>query len=299
MRIVEFFRRLFKKNELLLNAAEDGNLGKIKSLIESKADVNAKGPDGVMALWIAAQKGFTEIVKALIENKADVNAKGHDGVTALMIASQEGFTEIVKALIENKADVNAKGPKKTTALFMAAQNGHLEIVKVLLEAGADVNIQRKTDGITALCVAAQKGHSTIVKALLDNKADVNAKGHDGVTALMIAVQMGLSTVCEALIDAKADVNAIVNIEGKNYTPLDIANQFNEPMVIKLLKKAGAEYTINSKAKSKANLGPASMMNCSKCGNYFEKSKLTEITIQDAWTGQRKDVKLCDECLSKL
>ncbi len=51
----------------------------------------------------AAEKGQIERVKALLEAGADVNAKANDGRTALMWAEDSGHNEIVEILKKAEA----------------------------------------------------------------------------------------------------------------------------------------------------------------------------------------------------
>jgi ankyrin repeat protein len=50
---------------MLLNACKDGNLEKVKQLLEKGADVNAKNKYGGTALMYASYQGHEEIVKLL------------------------------------------------------------------------------------------------------------------------------------------------------------------------------------------------------------------------------------------
>lgn len=87
----------------------------------------AIGNDGLI---IAITNGDLPRVKELIKSKADVNAKDAKGATPLMMASLNGNEEIVITLIEAKADVNAKGDNGATALFLASSKGHKNIVNI-------------------------------------------------------------------------------------------------------------------------------------------------------------------------
>ncbi|MBU2598236.1 MAG: ankyrin repeat domain-containing protein [Actinobacteria bacterium] len=85
----------------------------------------------------AAREGNLLVLKAAIEKGADVNAKSNDGRTALMIASEKGYTDIVKYLIEKgakevKADELNQSQGKTTTF----KKEKLMSVKELLEAAA-------------------------------------------------------------------------------------------------------------------------------------------------------------------
>ncbi len=71
---------------------------RIRALIDTHANLNAKDNDGDTELMCAAMKGYTEIVNILIAAHVDVNVQ-NCGFTALMYAATRGYTEIVKALI--------------------------------------------------------------------------------------------------------------------------------------------------------------------------------------------------------
>ena len=92
----------------LIAAAGNGNLDRVKVLLATKVDVNAKGDDGTTALVAGSQSGYEEVVRALLDAKADVNAKTSNGTTALMRAAQNGHVDVIKELIAAKADVNAR-----------------------------------------------------------------------------------------------------------------------------------------------------------------------------------------------
>ena len=65
-------------------------------------------------LIAAVSRGETEKVKALLESGADVNAKYMDGETALMAAALKGHTDTVKALLDAGADVETKNNKSVS-----------------------------------------------------------------------------------------------------------------------------------------------------------------------------------------
>ena len=135
-----------KTVEWLLVYAMQGDLLKIKSLLEQGVDVNAKAKiEGIelTALIVASKEGNLEIVKYLISKGANVNDKvtvgEMGGFTALMSASVAGHTEIVKYLISKGADINVKGNNGKTALINAVFEGHLDVAKYLISKGADMN----------------------------------------------------------------------------------------------------------------------------------------------------------------
>jgi len=153
-----------KRASGLIYAAAAGDLGQVKSLIASQADVNAKTDDGEDALMYAVWGDHAEVLQALLAAKADVNAKNNHGIPALIVASKKGNARVVKALLTAGADVNAKAFDSVTALMAASDKGRIEAVNVLLAAGADVNIKAK-EGHTALKIAQFAGHTEMVKRL--------------------------------------------------------------------------------------------------------------------------------------
>jgi len=55
----------------------------------------------------ASSNGDLSKVKLLLEKKADVNSSNYRGSTALIEASKNGHLEIVKLLVGNKIDLEA------------------------------------------------------------------------------------------------------------------------------------------------------------------------------------------------
>lgn len=117
------------------------------------ASASAQGND----LPQAAQNGDLSRVKALLAAKADVNTNAYNGATALMVASGACHPEVVKALLAAGADVNDRHPNGATALTLASENGCLEAVRALIVSGADVNVSDR-DGQTALMQASANDH---------------------------------------------------------------------------------------------------------------------------------------------
>ncbi|MCK5340888.1 MAG: ankyrin repeat domain-containing protein, partial [Desulfobulbaceae bacterium] len=68
----------------LQSAAARGDLEKVRSLLESGADVNAKGRNNSTALIVASGPEHARIVKILMDNGADIHARDNTGNTALM-----------------------------------------------------------------------------------------------------------------------------------------------------------------------------------------------------------------------
>lgn len=107
--------------------------------IFQEAGASTEGLDGI-ELIVASRKGNLERVKSLIDSGVNVNARAYYGETALLEASSAGHVEIVRELTKIGADANAVS--EWSPLMRAVMYNHTDIVRLLLLAGA--NIAQKT-----------------------------------------------------------------------------------------------------------------------------------------------------------
>jgi ankyrin repeat protein len=157
------------------DAAMNGDLPAVRTLIVKKADVNAAQVDGATALHWAVHRDNAEMVEALIKAGANTKAVNREGTTPLALAAINGNARVVEALLKGGADAKAKGPSGETMLMLAARNGNPAVIKLIAAAGADVNTRETVRGTTALMWAAEQRHPEAVKALLELGADPSLK----------------------------------------------------------------------------------------------------------------------------
>lgn len=149
---------------VLHDAAQDGNIEKIRQLIGEGIDINGKNEFGDTALFRAARRGHTEIVRLLLDSGANPNLQNHAGWNSLHTASVQGYTDIVKMLLDAGIYVDNRNKNGWTPLFLAAGSGHVEIVRMLLEAVADIHAE-DANGNTPIPTAQKKGYQEVVKLL--------------------------------------------------------------------------------------------------------------------------------------
>ena len=118
---------------LLLSAADDGDVGEVRRLLERNAYVDSIYMDGLTSLMIAAQDGNVDVLNALLANHAAIDLVDGRGYTALLHAVENDQKDTFKILIDHGAEYPVNDHKKNTAWIVAVQGGHNEIVKLLLE----------------------------------------------------------------------------------------------------------------------------------------------------------------------
>ena len=229
--IIPSFDNLKPKGDSIWSAAAEGNLNSVKEHLAKGLDINAKG--GTLkssALVSATLYDQVKMTEFLIQSGADVNAKGDDGGTALHAAAFLGQYEIAKLLIQNGADVNARNNEGETVIngtmadwettkFIAGmlqlkldresvETGRSQIVELLRKNGATAEFSDPPDNNFWTMV--EIGNLQAVKQHLAKGLDINAKNKDGITALQIATLLGQYEIAELLVQKGADVNAKAN-----------------------------------------------------------------------------------------
>lgn len=158
----------------LIVASKNGDVGRVRFLLEDKADVNERQSNGVTSLIMASYGGYYDVVKILLENKADVNARQNNGATSLVAASYKGHYAIAKLLIDNKADVNLGQANGATPLIAALKEKHYEIVDLLLTSGAKA-FDAANSSSTVIVSTLNSSVAEIVKLFVDCKNSVEPK----------------------------------------------------------------------------------------------------------------------------
>ncbi len=96
-------------------------------------------------LWQAAKGGELERVKEILDSGIEVDAKTDYQATALAFAAERGHLGIVKLLVERGADINNQDTfYSATPTSWARMGSHKEIVDYLKEKGGKENFGRKS-----------------------------------------------------------------------------------------------------------------------------------------------------------
>jgi ankyrin repeat protein len=195
---------------LMVSLSHDPYYGNPMVLLEegARASINYKDKQGRTALMFAAQTGEVGITKTLLEVGASINARDNKGQNALTYAAlgYPSRSDIIPFLLSTGLRVDDENVDRQTALMLAAQRRVAEPVSQLLKAGADPNKKDKV-GRTALMYAVSEPIypdqvPEAVMSLIGAGADVRIKDNQGRTALMMAKEAGSKSVINLLEEAE-------------------------------------------------------------------------------------------------
>ncbi len=85
-------------NNKLIDAAKNGDIGKVKESITNGANVDARDENGKTALYWAARRGQIDVAKVLIAKGVNVNVKDKNNETAVEIAIRCGYHQIAELI---------------------------------------------------------------------------------------------------------------------------------------------------------------------------------------------------------
>ncbi|KAF7719470.1 Uncharacterized protein PECH_005246 [Penicillium ucsense] len=175
-------------------AAINNQYAMCKFLLDSGADVNAKGGESVAtpAMW-AAQRCHYYIVNLLLSYGADPLLTDVQGYNILHLATIDGNAFLVLLLLHQEIPVDVMDQQGHTGLMWAAYKGYPVLVDLFLRWGADVNAVDE-GGLTPLHWALVKGSLPSVVKLLEYGTDRFAETRDGKSPSTVAQEMNTSRV---------------------------------------------------------------------------------------------------------
>jgi uncharacterized protein len=159
----------------LMNAARHDDLSRVRGLLASGADVNAKTTEGATALYEAIERELNAdnlpVVDALLKAGADPDEREIYGATALSISLTRDYPnpDVTMRLLQAGASVPHDCGDGDSLLSLATQESSPEVMRALIQRGAPVNCRYR--GASALYWAAINGETDKVRLLLQSGAD--------------------------------------------------------------------------------------------------------------------------------
>lgn len=218
-------------------AAISGSQPIVKMLMKSGVPIDAQDDNGLTPLHFALSRRQFDMANFLIGEGANVKIKTNNNWTSLQFAAIGGDLDLVKQIVEKKVNVNDAIEGGFTPLFSATSYGHTEIVKYLVQQGADINHEDES-GNTPIFLARNPNCYEAVEYLIAQKADVNHKNEFNQTALHQVSMRGTISLATLLLEHGADINA-ASLDGR--TPLTFAAfSTNSEAISKFLILNGAD-----------------------------------------------------------
>ena len=188
-------------------AAINNRYALCKYLLETGADVNAKGGEAVAtpAMW-AAQRCNYYVVNLLLQHGADPILTDGQGYNILHLATFDGNVFLLTLLLHQNIPIDCQDLQGHTCLMWAAYKGYPACVDLFLRWGASVGAT-DDNGFTALHWSLVKGSQACISKLVEYGSDRYAKTTNGKTPSTVATEMkSLSVWYRALGDRGFDTS---------------------------------------------------------------------------------------------
>jgi ankyrin repeat protein len=199
-RAAGFGKQLQGNEAKIVQAVRAGTTTEVLALLKKNISANLIDELGIPLLHLAAETGNLGTIRTLVEYGADVNQVNRVGQAALGVAARFGHLDLVEYLINKGANPNRMDERyQLSPLIGAAINGSTSITAALLVAGAALNHQDVINQAAALHWAMFYNHAELAVFLVNKGADYQAFVLDGTyTGYSLAKAVQLKPVLDAI-----------------------------------------------------------------------------------------------------
>ncbi|KAL2539651.1 Potassium channel SKOR [Abeliophyllum distichum] len=232
--LIDVLEIYFADGRTIINNLLEGKESTLRNkILESDITLHIEKHESELAMRLncAAHDGDLHRLRHLVEAGADPNKVDYNGRTALHLAASKGYEDIVQFLIQGRVEINIRDNYGKTPLYEAIKNSYDRVASLLMKAGASLSIDNAGN---CLCEAVANREIDFLKRLLANGINPNSKNYDLRTPLHLAASEGLYLESVLLLETGASVFA-TDRWGK--TPLDEAHIGGNKNLIKLLEDA--------------------------------------------------------------
>jgi ankyrin repeat protein len=226
--------------QFLIDALEAGDVGEVRTLFASGADLHFCDQSGFTPMLhavhgrdVVRDSRLLELLQVLVDHGAELNSVSIYGESALRVLSRTGRFDAVKLLLDAGADEAQLG---WTPLIKAVALGSLADVQALIDAGAPLE-EPDYWSRTAWLVAIQTGQHDKMELLRSRGANVDARGRCGKPPLFYAAESHLPETLRLLIAQGQDLEAADEF---GHTALGTAVEYDDLECVEILLKAGAQ-----------------------------------------------------------
>jgi ankyrin repeat protein len=218
------------ENNMLHYAAQWKLNGAIPFIIRNGVPVESMNATGETPLFMAVKADSPSTIKTLLDAKANINARDSQGNSVLHAAIRWNAVNSAALLVDSGIDINAHSLNGNTPLHDAARLGIAEIEKILIDKGADLEV-RNIDGNTPFLEAVKSGYLPTIQRLASHGADPLTRNAQGDTPLHAAVADERYDLVNLLLGTGASIHAR---NTRNMTPFKIALALSPRLVSGLL-----------------------------------------------------------------
>jgi len=263
----------------LHKATAAGHKGFVKYFLDEGFDPNKKDEHALSCLNLAIENGNYLIARMLIDSKAEINSRTPQGDSPLMLLLKTDVdVKLATGLIKRGAEINIRNYWGASPLLLAIMNNYpVATIQSIISKGANITI-RNNDGLTPLHAAIKRGDKQIISLFLDKNANINAIDNYGNTPFKMAIEKGSEflswftdninimtkddsgdSLLHIAISMDSDIDTIklllvkgIPLNQKNLsgdTPFIIALKRQNVEISKLLLDSGADLFIENKEKN--------------------------------------------------
>ena len=196
-----------------------------------------------LALVEAACDGDIPKIDSLVKQGAHVNATGYRDTSVLAWAMQCRNYEGIERLLELGANPNYKMEGDMSPMWLSAGSNDPHFLPLMLAHGGDPNI--RVGFRTALMIAIEHGRMQNVEMLLDHGADVNEHDEVGNTAATYAAGLTKFNIVIMLIKHgyNYDLKRLAFGVNGNVVPKDSDLFIQKKQVLEMLKERGVKFPL--------------------------------------------------------
>jgi ankyrin repeat protein len=250
----------------MLTAARDGDLERIKSLVQQSPRLATCEYNYTPPIHFAVREGHLEVTRFLLDHGADpANYRTYPFQDSLLTMARDREYDDVAQLLLEYLSKRGRVVEGLETLLSAARAGDVALVKAELERDPSLARAANDTGDTALHQAVEGQHVELVRLLLDAGADVEAKRANGVRPINLALRYGNRELAQLLLDRGAAYtiyiaavfgdlefvrealdrdSSLANFEDSSTAhPLSAATNRNDIEMVKLLLAHGANPSL--------------------------------------------------------